>query len=130
MNPGNFAPAMAYSALLNLDGQGKRDHVLILCRHTFGTKYPVDTPRSRQVLPIRPRSASSLEQRTNSANVVAQPRNSDDDGTLAVDKGREGAVKVMARFSESGGQEAKTLEEYQRLAAVADPQYNCLLRPL
>ncbi|KAH2127021.1 hypothetical protein KXV68_002330, partial [Aspergillus fumigatus] len=98
--------------------------------HTFGTKYPVDTPRSRQVLPIRPRSASSLEQRTNSANVVAQPRNSDDDGTLAVDKGREGAVKVMARFSESGGQEAKTLEEYQRLAAVADPQYNCLLRPL
>ncbi|KAF4201657.1 hypothetical protein CNMCM8927_001300 [Aspergillus lentulus] len=98
--------------------------------HTFGTKHLVDTNRSRQVLPVRPRSASSLEQRNDGANAVAPPREARDDGGIAADKGRESEIEVVARISESPGQEEKAQEEYRRLAAVADPQYNCLLRPL
>jgi serine/threonine protein kinase len=39
-------------------------------------------------------------------------------------------MEVVARISETPGQEEKAQEEYRRLAAVADPHYNCLLRPL
>ncbi|PKX97816.1 two-component sensor protein histidine protein kinase [Aspergillus novofumigatus IBT 16806] len=98
--------------------------------HTFGTKHLVDTNRSRQVLPVRPRSASSLEQRNDEANAVAPPRDARDDGGIAADKGWESGIEVVARISESPGQEEKVQEEYRSLGAVADSQYTCLLRPL
>ncbi|GFF40540.1 LOW QUALITY PROTEIN: peroxide stress-activated histidine kinase mak3 [Aspergillus udagawae] len=98
--------------------------------HTFGTKHLVDTTGSRHVLPVRPRSVSSLEQHNNGANGVAPPRDADDGRTAVADKGRESAMEVVARISESPDQEEKAQEEYRRLAAVADPHYNCLLRPL
>ncbi|KAF7169316.1 hypothetical protein CNMCM6106_004228 [Aspergillus hiratsukae] len=99
--------------------------------HTFGTKHFVDTTRSRHVLPVRPRSASSLEHPDVGARAVAPPRDAADDSHIEVSgEDRESAMEVVARISESPSQEEKAQEEYRRLAAVADPHYNCLLRPL
>ncbi|RHZ43265.1 uncharacterized protein CDV56_100769 [Aspergillus thermomutatus] len=90
--------------------------------HIVGTKHLVDTTSARHVLPARPRSVSSLEHLNVGANVVTPP--------CDTRKGRESALEVVARISENPGQEEKVQEEYRRLAAVADPRYNCLLRPL